>query len=102
MAEGPPVESKWENMVRWARRKLVDMGYIDGLERGVWKLTEKGWEATRHKHIPGLKTDEKFIKTILELPPSVRSEFAKVAADHAKKEGNIELFERLRKAGLLE
>ncbi len=102
VVEGPPVESKWENMVRWARRKLVDMGCIDGLEWGVWKLTEKGWEAAKSKRIPDLKLDEKLVKNILGLPLSLRSEFVKVIADHAKKAGDIELLERLRKAGLLE
>jgi hypothetical protein len=102
VVEGPPVESKWENMVRWARRKLVDMEYIDGSEWGVWKLTEKGWKAAKSKRIPDLKMDEMVIKSILELPLSIRSECAKVVADHAKEAGDIELLERLRKAGLLE
>jgi restriction endonuclease Mrr len=34
--------SKWENMIRWARRKLVDRGYLDNSQRGVWTLTQKG------------------------------------------------------------
>jgi restriction endonuclease Mrr len=102
VVEGPSVESKWENMVRWARRKLVDMGCIDGSEWGVWKLTEKGRKAAKSKRIPDLKIDEKLIKSILELPLSARSEVAKLTADHAKKAGDIELLDHLRKAGLLE
>lgn len=30
--------SKWENMVRYARRSLVDQGKIDNSQRGVWNL----------------------------------------------------------------
>src|SRR4030043_895700 len=82
VVEGPPVESKWENMVRWARRKLVDMGCIDGSEWGAWKLTKKGWEAAKSKRIPDLNLDEKIIKNILKLPLSARSEIAKLIADH--------------------
>lgn len=35
--------SKWNSMVRWARRKLVDQGMIDKSRHGIWKLTDKGW-----------------------------------------------------------
>lgn len=34
--------SKWENMVRWARRKLFDRGYIDNSVHGCWTLTPEG------------------------------------------------------------
>lgn len=35
--------SKWENMVRWARRKLNDAALLDKASpRGEWKLSEKG------------------------------------------------------------
>lgn len=33
---------KWTNILQYARRHLVDLGYIDGRERGVWKLTPAG------------------------------------------------------------
>lgn len=32
--------SKWENMVRWARRKLVDHGLLVRGLPGVWKINE--------------------------------------------------------------
>jgi restriction endonuclease Mrr len=28
----------WENRVRYARRRLKDLGHLDGSTRGVWKL----------------------------------------------------------------
>ena len=34
--------SKWENMVRWARRKLVEHGHIDNSVHGRWTLTSTG------------------------------------------------------------
>jgi hypothetical protein len=34
--------SKWENMVRFARRRCVDRGQIDNLTHGVWALTADG------------------------------------------------------------
>ena len=98
--EGLPKRSKWENMVQWARRKLVDMGYIDGSEWGDWKLTEKGWKVIKSKRIPDFKLDNRLIKNILGLPSSTRLEIAKLIADHAKKVGDIKLLERLRNVGL--
>jgi regulator of replication initiation timing len=37
--------SRFENQVAWARWYLVNAGFIDGSRRGVWKLTERGWES---------------------------------------------------------
>jgi hypothetical protein len=34
-------EVHWENRVRFARRKLVDAGILDGSEQGVWKLKRR-------------------------------------------------------------
>ena len=31
-------EVHWENRIRYARRKLVDAGLLDGSEHGVWKI----------------------------------------------------------------
>lgn len=40
---GEPGEPQWNNMVRWARRKLKDAGYLDpGSPRGVWRLSSSG------------------------------------------------------------
>lgn len=36
--------SKWKNMVRWARNDLKKAGYLDAPRRGVWAVSEKGWE----------------------------------------------------------
>lgn len=35
-------ESKWNNMVRWARLRLVSQGAINNLTKGIWEITEKG------------------------------------------------------------
>ena len=35
-------ERKWDNMVRWARQRLVDRGAIDGSIRGMWGITDIG------------------------------------------------------------
>jgi len=39
--EGRP-RSKWENMVRWARRKLAEKGHLASSPRGVWQITDAG------------------------------------------------------------
>lgn len=36
--------SNVRNAIAWARMYLVYSGHIDSSERGVWKLTEKGWK----------------------------------------------------------
>jgi restriction system protein len=38
-------QSKFENMVAWARFYLTKAGLIDGQQRGVWVLTEAGRDA---------------------------------------------------------
>ncbi len=48
---GAGKRNKWENMVRWARKDLVDWGYIDNSQRGIWRLTEKGLKAAAEKRI---------------------------------------------------
>ena len=37
--------SRFENQIAWARWYLVATGFIDGSQRGVWKLTDKAWTA---------------------------------------------------------
>ena len=44
--EGKP-RSKWENMVRWACRKLKDKGLLCSPHRGVWAVTVAGRELVR-------------------------------------------------------
>jgi len=34
--------TKWENMVRWARQKLLDRGLLLGSHRGVWQISDDG------------------------------------------------------------
>jgi restriction system protein len=40
--ENYPSTRKWNNLVQWVRQRLVDLGQIDGSERGIWRLTEAG------------------------------------------------------------
>ena len=36
-------ELAWNNLVRYAKRRLIDEGFVDGkAPRGLWKLTEAG------------------------------------------------------------
>jgi 5-methylcytosine-specific restriction enzyme B len=37
-----PSTSKWWNRVQWSRQRLVEAGYIDGSEHGIWKITKEG------------------------------------------------------------
>ena len=76
VVEGPPPESKWENMVRWARKGLVDLGYLDGLEHGVWKLTEKGWEATKSKKM--FASISELLKLLSKGSPEAKSEIEEI------------------------
>ena len=34
--------SQWHNRVQWTRQRLINQGYLDGEERGFWKLTPDG------------------------------------------------------------
>ena len=38
-------ESRWENTARWARKNLVDMGYLsNSSSSGIWEITRSGRE----------------------------------------------------------
>ena len=40
--ENFPGTRKWSNLVQWIRQRLVDLGQIDGSQRGVWRITPEG------------------------------------------------------------
>lgn len=40
--ENYPSTRKWSNLVQWIRQRLVDLGQIDGSQRGIWKITNSG------------------------------------------------------------
>jgi restriction system protein len=40
--ESSPSTRKWSNLVQWIRQRLVDLGHIDGSQRGIWKITAAG------------------------------------------------------------
>src|SRR5690349_19255049 len=43
-------ELAWNNLVRYARRRLVDIDYVHEAPRGAWRLTQAGRdEAARHE-----------------------------------------------------
>jgi len=73
-----PKRNKWENMVRWARKDLVDLGYLDGSEWGVWKLTEKGWEATKSKKMFPSMSISKLLSLLPKGSPEAKSEIEKI------------------------
>ena len=35
---------KWRSDIKWARKKLLEDGLLDGSVRGTWKITDKGYE----------------------------------------------------------
>jgi restriction endonuclease Mrr len=40
--ENYPSTRKWSNLVQWIRQRLVDLGQVDGSQRGIWKITPAG------------------------------------------------------------
>jgi len=44
--------NKWGNRVQWARRHLVHKGELDGSQRGIWRITEKGRDRLQHEWPP--------------------------------------------------
>ncbi len=40
--ENYPSTRKWSNLIQWIRQRLVDLGQIDGSQRGIWKITAAG------------------------------------------------------------
>jgi restriction system protein len=40
--ESYPSTRKWSNLVQWVRQRLVDLGEIDGSQRGIWRITASG------------------------------------------------------------
>lgn len=53
--ENFPSTRKWNNLVQWVRQRLVELGQIDGSERGVWRLTPSG--IARLKNTAGTKAN---------------------------------------------
>lgn len=35
-------EDKWENYVRWARKGLKDLGYLEMPRKGIWRISDEG------------------------------------------------------------
>ena len=40
--ENYPSTRKWTNLVQWVRQRLVDVGQIDGSQRGICRITDSG------------------------------------------------------------
>ncbi len=47
--ENYPSTRKWTNLVQWVRQRLVDLGQIDGSQRGIWRLTGAGRSRLQHE-----------------------------------------------------
>lgn len=45
-------ENKWRNRVDWVRYQLVQKGELDGSQRGVWRITQKGRDRLARKWPP--------------------------------------------------
>jgi restriction system protein len=78
----PSGQSRFDNKVNWARFYLTREGLIDGSERGVWRLTERGRAAqlTHDKALEIFKRLHSQLKTISdaagETEPGERQEKA--------------------------
>ena len=35
-------ELKWQNMIRWSRRTLIDRGWLESPARGTWRISDAG------------------------------------------------------------
>jgi hypothetical protein len=46
---------RWENRCRWAGYALRNGGLLNEGDRGVWELSETGWEAARNGQDPEFK-----------------------------------------------
>lgn len=45
-------ENKWKNRVDWVRFRLVKKGELDGSQRGIWRITEKGRDRLQNEWPP--------------------------------------------------
>lgn len=66
--ESYPSTRKWNNLVQWARQRLVDLGQIDGAERGIWRITPSGRERLNSWRASG-EVDTKFTGSTITAPP---------------------------------
>lgn len=46
-------ENKWRNRVDWVRHSLVRKGELDGSQRGIWRLAQKGRDRLQNEWPPG-------------------------------------------------
>jgi hypothetical protein len=57
-------EPQWQNVIRWARNDLREIGHLDeNAPRGIWKLTARGFQAARSNAAASLSPEEKRIAT---------------------------------------
>jgi hypothetical protein len=47
--KGDPKGSAWEYLVRQARKRLVELGWVHTPQRGFWALTDAGFMEARHR-----------------------------------------------------
>lgn len=47
--DGQKQELAWENLCRFARRRLVDQGLMNPGPRGMWSISAKGDETAKHR-----------------------------------------------------
>jgi hypothetical protein len=59
-------ELAWPNLVRYARRRLVDLGLVHSEPRGLWRLTQKGREqAERRERFRAMATRDFGLASLL-------------------------------------
>jgi restriction system protein len=67
-------EERFHNQVAWARQYLVWEGLLDGSRRGVWTLTEKGWD-THLSEQDGRKIFKKWVEIHAEAKRKAEAAF---------------------------
>lgn len=95
--------SRVRNQIQWARMYLVKADLMDSSQRGVWKLTEKGYEAditeksvyALFKKVQGISAEEPKKK---ESAPAEETE-EEIVTDEAHGEALLKLLKNLSPAG---
>lgn len=69
--ENYPSTRKWSNLVQWVRQRLIDVGEIDGTQRGIWRITPAG-RARLSNSAPAKKSGKESVGAAApETPPPV-------------------------------
>ncbi len=69
--ENYPSTRKWSNLVQWIRQRLVDLGQVDGSQRGIWKITKAGYARLQvEPSSPAPSRQVQMLASRLQSPPA--------------------------------